>query len=132
MLRWRQRAEQLKREALVCYFVFKHPRTRWYGRLVAASTVAYLFSPIQLIPSFIPVIGFLDDFVVLVAGVKLLQRIIPSDVLTECRERAEAVETGRREKIKSPAGVVGFVVVASLWVLAAVTASALMVKYVLR
>jgi uncharacterized membrane protein YkvA (DUF1232 family) len=125
LLGWRQQSERFQREAKVCYFVFRHPRARWYARAVAACTAAYLFSPIQLIPSFLPVVGFLDDFVVLLLGVKLLQRIIPSDVLAECRELADAVEIGKQDKIKLAA-------LTLLWLFAAVAGSALMVKYILR
>lgn len=125
LLSWTKHSERLQREARVCYFVFKHPRARWHARTVAACTGAYLFSPIQLIPSFLPVIGFLDDFVVLVLGVKLLQRIIPSDVLAECRALADAVEITRREKIQLAA-------IAILWLIAAVAGSALMVDYIFK
>jgi len=82
-VRWKRRAQQLQKEAHVFYFVFKHPRTRWYARLVAACAAGYVFSPIQLIPNFIPVIGCLDDVLVLVVGAKLLQKITPVDVLAE-------------------------------------------------
>ena len=110
--------------------MLKHPRTRWYSRLVAACTAAYLFSPVQLIPSFIPVIGFLDDFLVLFLGAKLLQRITPADVFAECRELAAAAEIGRREEVRSVAAVVASVAIATVWILAAITASALMAKYI--
>jgi uncharacterized membrane protein YkvA (DUF1232 family) len=102
----------------------------WYARFVAACIAGYLFSPIQLIPSFIPVIGFLDDFLVMFLGVKLLQKITPSDVLAECRELAEQAEVRRKEEIRSPATVVAAVVIATLWLLAAVAASALLAAYI--
>jgi uncharacterized membrane protein YkvA (DUF1232 family) len=129
---WKQQAQRLQTEAHVFYFAFKHPRVRWYARLVAAATAVYLFSPIQLIPSFIPVIGFLDDFLVLFLGVELLRRIIPADVLTECRVLAEAAEMRRKEAIRSTASAVGFVTVVALWLVAAAVSSALMVKYMRR
>jgi uncharacterized membrane protein YkvA (DUF1232 family) len=127
---WRQQAQRLHREAHVFYFAFKHPRTPWYARLVAVCTAGYLFSPIQLIPSFIPVIGFLDDLLVLFLGVKLLQRITPPDVLAECRELAKAAEMRRKEEIRSSAAVVASVTIVTLWLFAAVTASALMAGYI--
>ena len=125
---WKQQAQRLHAEARVCYFVFRHSRVRWYARLVAACTAAYLFSPVQLIPSFIPVIGFLDDVLVLFLGVKLLQRITPTDVVAECRQLAEATETRRNEKIESAAGVAASIAIVLLWLLATVTAGALLVK----
>ena len=88
---WRQKADQLLKEARIFYFVSRHPRTRWWVKLVAASSVAYVFSPVQLIPSFIPVIGFLDDFVVLFIGAKFVRKFTPPDLLQECRKLAEAL-----------------------------------------
>jgi len=130
--RWSRQAERLQKEAQVFYFAFKHPRMPWYARLVVACAAAYLLSPIQLIPSFIPVIGFLDDLLVLVVGVKLLRRIIPPDVLTECRALAAAAEMRRNEEIRSSLSVVGFLAIASLWLMAVVTASVLIAAYFRR
>jgi uncharacterized membrane protein YkvA (DUF1232 family) len=129
-LNWRRRAQQVQKEAHVFYFVFKHPRTHWYARLVAACTAAYLFSPIQLIPSFIPVIGFLDDVVVLFVGIKVLQRITPADILTECRELAEAAETRRKEEIRGAAEIIAPFVIVTVWLVMAITASALLAAYI--
>lgn len=97
-LSWKQKAQKLHTEAHVFYLVFKHPRTPWHARVVAACSVGYLFSPVQLIPSFIPVIGFLDDALVLFFGAKLLRKITPADVLVECREVAGVAETRRNER----------------------------------
>jgi uncharacterized membrane protein YkvA (DUF1232 family) len=127
---WRRRAQRLQKEAHVFYFVFRHPRTRWYARLVAACAAGYVFSPIQLIPNFIPVIGTLDDFLVLFLGVKLLQRITPADVLTECRELADAAETRRKEEMRWVAAIAAPVAIVTVWFLAAIVASALMAAYV--
>ncbi len=129
---WREQAQRLQREAYVSYFVFKHPRTRWYARLVAACTAAYLFSPIQLIPNYIPVIGMLDDLLVVFLGVRLLQRITPVDVLTECRVLADVAGARRKEKIRSAAAVVASVAIATIWLLAAIAASVLMAAYILH
>lgn len=85
---WKQRAEHVYMEARVLYFVLKSPRARWYERLVAACSVGYFFSPIQLIPNFIPVIGLADDVLVLILGAKLLRKITPPDLLAECRDLA--------------------------------------------
>src|SRR5206468_12541270 len=92
---WTQRAQRVRKEAHVFYLLFRHRRTRWHARLVAACAVGYVLSPIQLIPNFIPVIGTLDDVLILFLGIKLLRRITPPDVLTECREVADAAETLR-------------------------------------
>jgi uncharacterized membrane protein YkvA (DUF1232 family) len=127
---WKQRAQQLQKEAHVFYFAFKHPRTPWYAKLAAACTAGYPLSPIQLIPSFIPVIGFLDDFLILFFGAKLLQRIIPADVLAECRQSADVAEKQRNEKITSTTGTVAALAIATVWLLLAVAASGLIAAYI--
>lgn len=96
---WKQKADQLLKEALVFYFVSRHPRTPWYVKLVAASSVAYTLSPVQVIPSFIPVIGFLDDFVVLSIGAQLVGKLTPADLLQECRKSAEAAAITNKMKL---------------------------------
>ncbi len=127
---WRQQARRLHKEAHLFYFVFKHPRTRWYTKCVAACTAGYLLSPIQLIPSFIPVIGFLDDILVLFLGAKLVRKLTPPDVLRECRELADVAETRRKEEIPSTFARVSFAGIMILWLLAVVTASALVAAYI--
>lgn len=120
---WRQKGEQLLKEARLSYFVSRHPRTRWYVKLVAGSSVAYVFSPVQLIPSFIPVIGFLDDFVVLFIGAKLVRKFTPPDLLRECRKLADAsaVDNEVRPGVDNRAAFP----VAAWLLLAAIAASAL-------
>src|SRR5271170_6412479 len=121
-LTWKQKAQRLQKEVHVFYFAFKHPRVSWYARLVAACSAGYLFSPIQLIPNFIPMIGCLDDFAVLFLGAKILQRIIPADVFAECRVLADAAEARRQEEIRSTPAIVAFIVIATVWMLGAVGA----------
>ena len=108
----------------------KHPGTPWYAKLVAACTAGYLFSPVQLIPNYIPVIGMLDDVLIVFLGVKLIQIITPADVLTKCRQLADAAEVRRNEKIRSTAAVIASVVITTIWLLVAVMASILMAKYI--
>ena len=132
MTDWRQQAQRLHREAQTFYLAFKHPRVPWSARLVAACTAGYLFSPIQLIPNFIPVIGLLDDLLVFFLGAKLIQRLIPPEVLSECRDRAKAAEMRRKEEVRSAPAIIAFVVIATLWLLVAVAAGAVMVNYIPR
>jgi len=129
---WRQQARQVQTQAHVIYHAFKHPRMPWYAKLVAACTAGYLLSPIQLIPSFIPVIGFLDDLLVLFLGVKLLQRITPPDVILECRQHAEDAWARRNEEFRSPAATIAAIAVAAVWLLTAVAANGLMAAYIRR
>ena len=127
---WWKQAERLRKEARVCYFVLKHPRTRWRVKCVAAFPVAYVLSPIQLIPSFIPVIGFLDDFAVLFVGSKLIRILTPQDLLAECRELAGADEIRRAEAVRSGVGRLTVLLSAASWLLAAMVGSALVVAFI--
>jgi uncharacterized membrane protein YkvA (DUF1232 family) len=85
---WVQRGRSFQRQVCVVWMILKDPRTPWYARVVAAGTVGYLFSPVQLIPSFIPVIGLLDDFAALWLGFKFIQRFAPAAVVQDCNEQA--------------------------------------------
>lgn len=100
--------------------------------MIAVCATGYLFSPVQLIPNYIPVIGCLDDVLVVFMGIKLLHRITPPDVLSDCRGLAAAAEMQKRKEIKSKAGVAASIVVVALWMLAAVAASALIAAYIPR
>jgi uncharacterized membrane protein YkvA (DUF1232 family) len=126
---WRKRAQQVHVEARFFYFAFKHPRTPWYARLIAACTAGYLLSPVQLIPSFIPGIGFLDDLAVLYLGAKLLRKTLSPDVLKECRDQAEAIGIHSNNVEKSTLTDLVPVAVVAFWLLAAVAANTLLVAW---
>lgn len=104
----------------------------WSAKLVAICTAGYLFSPIQLIPNYIPVIGCLDDLLVMFLGVKLLHKITPPGVLSECRELAIAAEMHRKREIRSKAAVAASIVIVAVWLLGAVAASLLIAAYIHR
>ena len=84
---WRGRLRALKREAYALFLACRDRRTPWYAKLAAGVVVAYAFSPIDLIPDFIPVLGLLDDLYLVPLGVVLARRLIPADVLADCRVR---------------------------------------------
>lgn len=126
---WAEKAQELQKQGHVFYFVFKHPKTPWYARLIAACVAGYLLSPIQIIPSYIPVIGFMDDLVVLVIGFKLIQKAIPPAVLQECRDQAEAAEVQRKTKVRSLTRFAIFITIAVLWFVFAIAGSLLMASY---
>ena len=84
------RARALKAETVARYLAARHPATPWYAKLLAALLVAYALSPIDLIPDFIPVLGYVDDLILLPLGIALAIRLLPSAVLDECRARAAA------------------------------------------
>lgn len=93
--RLKQRARDLKTEAFALYLAARDPRTPWYAKLLVAGIVAYALSPIDLIPDFIPVLGYLDDLILLPLGITLAIRLIPQHVLAECRTRARKTGDGR-------------------------------------
>ena len=88
---WKERARRLKLETYAIYLAYRDRRVPWYARAFAAVVVAYAFSPIDLIPDFIPVLGYVDDLVLIPLGVALALRMIPPAVMAECREKAQGV-----------------------------------------
>ena len=89
-----QRARQLKAETWALYLAARDPRTPWYAKLLVAGIVAYACSPIDLIPDFVPVLGYLDDLVLLPLGIAWALQLIPPAVLVECRVRAQDNHAG--------------------------------------
>ncbi len=83
-------ARALKREVIVMYFVMRHPDTPTYIKVCAAVIVGYALSPIDLIPDFVPVLGYLDEVILLPLAILLLIRLIPANLLAVCRKLAEA------------------------------------------
>jgi len=83
------KAKLLKREAFVLYFAYKDQRVPWYAKLFAICVVAYAFSPIDLIPDFIPILGLLDDILLVPLGIWIALKLIPDDVICDCREKAQ-------------------------------------------
>lgn len=88
---WKQQARRIKLEIYALYLAYRDPRVPWYARLLAACVVAYTFSPIDLIPDFIPVLGYLDDLILIPIGITLVLKLIPPEVMTECREKAKRI-----------------------------------------
>src|SRR2546430_13523376 len=86
------RARELKRETYVLHLPVRDPRTPGYARAIAAAVVAYALSPIDLIPDFIPVIGYLDDLIVVPLGIALALKLVPANVMADCRSQALAAE----------------------------------------
>jgi uncharacterized membrane protein YkvA (DUF1232 family) len=106
----KQRARHLKAETLALYLASRDPRTPWYAKLLVAGIVAYAFSPIDLIPDFVPVFGYLDDLILIPMGIALAIKLIPPAVLAECR--AQAQETGQNGK---PVNRVAGAVIVVIW-----------------
>jgi uncharacterized membrane protein YkvA (DUF1232 family) len=95
---WKTKSKQLKTEIAALYLAYKHPKTPWYAKALAALIIGYALSPIDLIPDFIPVVGYLDDLIIVPAGIALLIKIIPGDILEECKAKARSDLSNRRSK----------------------------------
>ena len=109
--RWKQRARALKKEVYALYLAYRDPRTPWNAKAVAALVVAYAFSPIDLIPDPIPVLGYLDDLVLVPLGAALALRLIPPEVMVDARAKTE--ELLRAGK---PVSWGGAVIIGVIWI----------------
>ena len=106
-------AKQLKRKVIILYFAYKDHRTPWYAKVFAVCVVAYAFSPIDLIPDFIPLLGYLDDLILIPLGVVIAWRMMPNEVIEECTEKAEL-----RAKEGKPRNWIAGSFIILVWVLA--------------
>jgi uncharacterized membrane protein YkvA (DUF1232 family) len=109
--RWKQWARVIKRDAHALYLAARDPRVPWYAKALAIAVAAYALSPIDLIPDFIPVLGYLDDLLIVPTGIALAVRLIPPDVMAEHRERATAA--GNR-----PVSRIAVAAIVGVWILA--------------
>lgn len=110
----KKRVRHLKSETYALYLAARHPRTPWYAKLFVAGVVAYAFSPIDLIPDFVPVLGYLDDLILIPLGIAVAIKLIPPDVLAECRARAREAAAGGK-----PVSRIAAVVIVGIWLLLA-------------
>jgi len=118
---WQARVRALRRETYVLYLAARDPRTPWYARVIALATVAYALSPLDLIPDVIPVIGYLDDLLIVPAGLLLARRLIPPEVLEAHRDAvASSVGTGISR--------LGLAIVVVTWLLTAALIGALILR----
>jgi uncharacterized membrane protein YkvA (DUF1232 family) len=107
----RQKGRAVKRECHALYFAARDPRTPWYVKAFAAGIAAYALSPIDLIPDFIPVLGILDDLVLLPLAIVVVLKLIPAEVMAESRGRAA-------EAAARPASRGVTVVIVLIWIAA--------------
>ncbi|MEQ8193228.1 MAG: YkvA family protein [Rhodospirillales bacterium] len=115
--RLRHWAASLKRDVLALYLAARDPRVPWFAKAAALVVAGYALSPIDLIPDFIPVLGYLDDLILVPLGIWLTIKLIPAPVLADLRERAE------RQLIEKPRSWVAAVCIVAIW-LAALAATA--------
>lgn len=108
-------AKRIKRDGVTLWFASKHPLTPWHAKALGVFVVAYALSPIDLVPDFIPILGYVDDVLLLPALIWLAIRMLPSSVLTQCRDQADEWMRIRGAK---PTSRMGAVLVVLLWVVA--------------
>ena len=106
-------ASRITRDAVTLWFAYRHPGTPWFAKALAAFVVAYALSPIDLIPDFIPVLGYVDDALLLPALIWLNIRLIPAAVLDECRAQADK---WMKEQGSKPRSIAGAVIIVGIWV----------------
>ena len=115
--------KRLKNDTYVLVLAYNDPRTPWFAKLFTGLVVAYAFSPIDLIPDFIPILGYLDDLVLVPLGVALSIKLIPPEVMIECRERAQT-EMGKGKPVNWNAAVI----IILIWILLAAVAARWVIK----
>lgn len=110
-------AATLKREVMALWFACRDPRTPWYARVLTMLLVAYALSPIDLIPDFIPVLGYLDELILLPVGIYLVLKLVPREALADARARAQSWVESRQPKPRNwiAAAAIVLVWVAVLW-----------------
>lgn len=109
---WRERAARLKTELYAVYLSCKDPRTPWYVKALAACVLAYAMSPLDLIPDPIPILGYLDDLILIPLGLALVIKLLPEEVLAECRAQAQATGGWR-----GPTSWMGAAVIVCIWLI---------------
>jgi uncharacterized membrane protein YkvA (DUF1232 family) len=120
---WKQQARLLKVEVYALYLAYRDPRVAWYARAFTACVVGYAFSPIDLIPDFIPIFGYLDDLILIPLGIKIAISMISDNVMNESRDKArELIQQGK------PVNRTAAAVIISIWLLTA----ALIVTFIVR
>ena len=120
---WKERVRALKKETFTLYLACRHPRVPWYAKALALLVAGYALSPIDLIPDFIPVLGYLDDLIIVPLGIMLVIQLIPADVLAECRRQSEEVVVRTKRLAKIAAAII-----VGIWIMTA----ALVVWLVIR
>lgn len=122
----KDRARALKNEAFAVYLAAKDPRIPWYAKALVFFVVAHTFSPIDLIPDFIPILGYLDDLIITPGGLWLAVRLIPPEVLEQARATVAAQGVDKR------VGYVGMAVIIVLWIAILIGAVYLVLRYAKR
>ena len=117
-------AKNLKKQLLVLYLAYRDERVSWYAKLFTMLVVAYAFSPIDFIPDFIPILGYLDDVILVPLGVSLALKLIPKEVLEDCKKKVE-----ERQTTSKPKNWVTGVIIIAIWILVFIWVGKLVLSY---
>ncbi len=120
---WKKKAGELEIQTYALYFASRDPRVPWYAKGWVVLIVAYAFSPIDLIPDFIPILGYLDDFIIIPLGVALALKMIPPQVMQECKLKAAEHLNDAKPQYR-----IMIVVVGLIWMLAIGLAAAALIR----
>lgn len=123
-MKLKQRARALKSETYALYLAYRDPRVPLYAKVFAAVVVGYAFSPLDLVPDFIPVLGYLDDLILVPAGIALALKMIPAEVMEDCRAKVAAEARGDK-----PRNWVAGVIVVLVWLLLAALSIVLVARF---
>jgi uncharacterized membrane protein YkvA (DUF1232 family) len=105
-------ARRLKREIHAIYLAAHCPRVPWHAKIIAIAVAGYALSPVDLIPDFIPILGYVDDLIIVPLGIWLVLSLIPEEVMAECRAEAHKAETRPRSNAAA-------ITIVAIWILAA-------------
>lgn len=119
---WSQRARGLQTEASALYLAYRDPRVPWYAKVYLVCVLAYLFSPIDLIPDFIPILGYLDELLLMPVFIAVARKLVPEPVLNEYRAQAQERTAQGRPRIW-----IGAVIIIIVWIVL-VALAALMIR----
>jgi len=120
-------ARHLKKETYALYFAYRDPRVPWYAKLLVAFVVAHTFSPIDIIPDFIPVLGYLDDLIITPLGLALALKLIPAEVMAEARIKAESNMVEGKSIRRA-----GMLIVICIWVIGLLLVLLLLSRYLAK
>jgi uncharacterized membrane protein YkvA (DUF1232 family) len=121
----KSRARALRTETFALYFAYRDPRTPWYAKGWALVVLAYALSPIDLIPDFIPLLGYLDDIILVPAGIALAIKLIPAGVMADARETSKQIAGGTKRL-----GQIGSAIVIVLWILFLIAMVSITLKFI--
>ena len=122
----KNRGRLLKTEVYAIYLAYKDPRVPWYARIFAVCVLGYAFCPIDLIPDPIPILGYLDDLILVPLGIFLALKMLPKEVMAECREQAKVTMLQNK-----PVNRVAAIVIVGIWIGLAILSVSIVSKFLI-